>query len=631
MSENTSNTNDDSNHPIPSTSILQLILAHLTEIGCHASVARLQQESGVGLAAPLVAKTQLQQWVQQGQWDLLLRSLSVLHSSKSSHGIVAAVTAQAILELADQHEWETASALLRTMQQRMEDTTSTTLSKELSARLAALAAVRDQDRSCAVPADYYTAIVLLRSSDDDEEISTTTKHQKKRKEPPETSSSSSSSSTRQSRRDALAQEMAACLPQQPSQRLPALLQQAVQWQTHTGQFPLHVAQQYSDAVVEGEEETTSSNPPTAQWDLVLGQAQQQQAHARRRRRRHQAHPHPHQRYATIKFGASAVCTAAAFGSHPTLVTGSSDGFIELWDSTTGDLRKDLPYQTDDAVLTHDGGGSSSVTAMAVANDGTLLATAGSSTVCIWRLDTGSLLRRFALSSSITTLTWAPTAERLLVGCQDGSVREFGLRSGRQLKLFLESSSTTYVTCALYHAASVVTASGDGAMRWWDGASADCRQVVVVPARGVSVGDRLSSSPAEASSSSTAPPLHTLLLLRPHDAGGDDRTSWILVPRGHRAVRILQDDGASSSGARVQQIYDSPTSIMTAATASSHHVYIATEDGALHVYELDSGNRLRTLTTSLVPGSTLVYRPFSEILAVFSADRSQKKGKLYLWK
>lgn len=92
----------------------------------------------------------------------------------------------------------------------------------------------------------------------------------------------------------------------------------------------------------------------------------------------------------IKFGSSAYATCAAFAPDGvSIVTGSADGIVEVYDVDTARIRNDLPYQAADEFMLHD----ESVYACAICHDGELLAT-GSAAGCIkvWRLSTGDCIR-----------------------------------------------------------------------------------------------------------------------------------------------------------------------------------------------------------------------------------------------
>lgn len=624
-----------------SADVLRLILAHLTECGLHESVRTLQRESGVGMAASLSS-----QWKQQamtGQWAAVLQSLAVLDRERShvDVSLLAAVHEMTILELAELGDWEPAYAVLRLFQQDdgmaasiselcAADNARITVTRSLEQKLAALAADRQKNPHCLVPADFFGTAKRLADA-------------------------------KQARREDLGSRLQDTIPKQPLRRLPTLLQQAIKWQSYTGQLPRVRRWWEDDLDAEVEEPAAKAKRKkreVKEFDLVLGEVSvvaptvggdvDRNAVAKGK---------PiSEDYATIKFGKRATCGAASFLPDGLgLVTGSSDGLIEIWD-TEGKLRNDLEYQRNDELLGHDNG--CAVTALAISTDTAMLASGASDgAVHIWRIDTGKCLRTLqtsAAASGVSSLAFSPEGSHVLSANDDGTCREFGLRTARMLKEF--RGHTSYLTTCYYeliHPSApatvielvVITASGDGSVRIWDGKTTD----VLFVLKPISFGLRNSLSKtgssivtadverANTTASEGSPTMHSVLRLH------TPANSMILVPRGQRAflvnyrgtvLRTFHDDSS-----------DAQDKVLVAATVSATNrwLYAAKDDGTCCVFDVSTGKleltirdfgSISTSSSTCAAGaelSFLLHHPSKGIVAAFSSDKGQKKGKLVLWK
>jgi WD40 repeat-containing protein SMU1 len=640
-------TNDDNNDnsnllTVPAADVLRLIQAHLTEVGLHETCRTLAAESGVGLAGS--SHSNWLSWAMNGNWAAILKALSVLDVGRTHlpRDLSAAVHEMAILELAQAGDLQLAYATYHIVQGELEQSMTAehnvmgeplSRSRILEQRLAALASARTKDPKAPVPDDFYN----------DSSMSTSTAGQKKQQQ----------LQTKQERRQEIGRQLQHAIPRQPVGRLPALLQQAIKWQTHTGELP-RIKQWWDDN--ENKDEVDSDDKGgknkrkkrRKEFDLVLGEVQVDQRTVNDSIFAADVpiESIPADPYATIKFGKKATAESAVFLPDATgLVTGSSDGLIEIWDAALKyqQLRLDLPYQQAEELLGHE----TAITALAVSNDGLLLASGSTDgMVKVWRVDTGKCLRQIPahLDSVVSCVAFSPDASHILTGSHDGTSREFGLRTARMLKEFRGHGS--YVNFCAYQLLSgssqllVVTGSADGTVRLWDGKTSDVVRVL----RPISLGSSLTGPgtsivvdhQADASAEGGSPTIHSVMRLH------TPPNTMIVVPRGLRAFLV----NYSGVVLRVFEDNTAAEKVFVAATVSSSNqwLYAVKEDGACCVFDVSTGDLKQTIpdfgaeSTSRSKDdaraaeiSSLLHHPTKSILGAFSNDKGQKRGQIVLWK
>lgn len=601
--------------------ILRLIQAHLTEAGLHESARVIREESGVAAAG--VCHSNFKNWALNGQWGLILENLATIDPQRSRipKGLIADVQESAILELADMGEVELAYAALRLSTDDLDAVAwsdseipvaavdaAIPRSRLIEQRLAALTSLRASDQKrMQVPSDYY------------------------------------GTTSKEDRRKRIGTRLAESVPTVPPSRLTALLQQAVKFQAHTGEMPM-IRKHWEQDEDDGEGKRKSKRRKK-EFDIVLGEVDAPSAVVNETTRADDAirETIPSKPYSTIKFGKKATAECALFlpdGSG--LVAGSSDGLIEIFDSRQrfSKLRTDLPYQESEDLLWH----STAIMSVAVSNDGTLLATGGmDGTVKVWRIDTGMCLREIVAHDGavVSCLAFSNDGTHVMSGSHDTTCREFGLRTSRMLKEFRGHAS--YVNSCYYSLVDggeqlrVLTGSADGTVRVWDGKSSEVMHVL----RPISLGNDVSSAGSsilmdhqtDSSSEGGSPNVHTILPLH------TPSLSMIIVPRGRRAF-------LSDYRGRVIRTFDVDSSgkVFVAATVSPSNrwLYAATDEGSCCVFDIQTGKLQTTIRDFASQGvsssdkkvaevSCLVHHPHKGIVAMFSNDKSQKRGVLTLWK
>jgi WD40 repeat protein len=643
--------------------VLCLIMGFLTSQGLHESARILRKESGIGFTNGLIQKGLVASSIRRGEWGSVIRATFLLDDSNNNSNkeeeignnngsISAKISEQVILELAEEDKHlNLAYSLLKVHRDALDRIYEETDSSEEQKEAAEEKGKKKRRSKSKSSSSSITRLTKARSLE--QKLAEIAANPNKFSNTETRQMVLFPQRSKQQRREDLALNVED-QREIPLNRLPTLIQQAIKWQSYTGQLPW-IREVYEN-VADVDVDNRKKRRKRKRYDLVMGEVAGDQNISVGDGSTGISNDYdgvdeiPQDTMSKVKFGKNAVCESAIFFSRG-LITGSSDSLIEIWDAGCSykDLNtKDYPYQKENVM----GHTDASVLCMAISNDNEILVSGDSvGKVKIWKLSTGTCLRQYqAHDTSVTALSLSRDASRVLTGCKSGLCREFGIVTQNLLQVY--EGHTSYIHACHYAldwklngdnnpqtAATegwVVTSSADGTVRVWNKGLAI--RIIQPPSDLKSVtalqrGKMFSMVVDPTQVMAECPAIHSLLVV----PGEESR--MLMIPRASTAF-LVNLEGT------VLQVYnaESSESVFLAASLTVSVVYFASSTGDCLVFSLQTGKLLQTIHNFALDStsktnehrtaeiSALIHHPFKpSILAAYSNDKTQKKGVLTVWK
>lgn len=170
----------------------------------------------------------------------------------------------------------------------------------------------------------------------------------------------------------------------------------------------------------------------------------------------------------IKFGSKTYPTCSLLYGQDSIVIGTNDGFIEIWDLNTGKL-KNVEFQKKEEFMMHN-----DMVVCMVNNDSLLASGSQDGMIKIWELESGRCLKKFqGFPKSVLSLKFSPYGTELLAS-SSMSIKLFGLNSAQCLMEFIGHKS--YINEIDYVIEKeFISCSSDCTVKLWNTNNSNCLQ------------------------------------------------------------------------------------------------------------------------------------------------------------
>ncbi|GAB1211518.1 hypothetical protein ATERTT37_000641 [Aspergillus terreus] len=315
----------------------------------------------------------------------------------------------------------------------------------------------------------------------------------------------------------------------------------------------------------------------------------------------------------------------------TIVSGSGDSSIKLWNAATGEQLHTLQ------------GHSGSVYAVAFSPDGhTIVSGSDDNTIKLWNAATGEQLHTLqGHSGSVYAVAFSPDGYTIVSGSDDDSIKLWNAATGEQLQTFQGHSDSVYAVAFSPDGYTIVSGSGDSTIKLWNAATGEQLQTlrghsgsvyaVAFSPDGHTIVSGSGDSTIKLWNAATGEQLHTLR----------GYLDWVYAvafsPDGYTIVSGSDDNTIklwnAATGEQLQTLQGHSDWVHAVAFSPDGHTIVSgSDDNTIKLWNAATGEQLHTLqghsrsvrTVAFSPdGHTIVSGSFDDTIKLWNAATGEQ--------